>query len=113
MVLSRPPQVDPDGRAESRRSIGADQGAIQVHVAVPSQPGGEQRTVHARRGRGEHVDGFVQVAVGGRGAELVVGGELGDPGAVEEPAQHQHGVAVTPQRAPALPRPAPGPLTSE
>jgi hypothetical protein len=38
---------------------------------------------------------------------------LGDPGAVEEPAQHQHGVTETPQRAPTLPRPAPGPLTSE
>jgi hypothetical protein len=29
---------------------------------------------------GEHRDGFVQVGVPGRAAELVVDGELGDPG---------------------------------
>jgi hypothetical protein len=36
-----------------------------------------------------------------------------DPRAVEEPAQHQHRMAVTPQRAPTLPCPPLGAVTSE
>lgn len=47
---------------------------------------------------GEHSDAFVQVGVSGRAAELVVDGELGDPGAVEQPAQHQDRLPVAAQR---------------
>lgn len=41
------------------------------------------------RAGGEHVDALVQVVVAGRDTDLVVGGELPHPGAVEKPAQHQ------------------------
>jgi hypothetical protein len=48
---------------------------------------------------GQHVDAFVQVAVGRRAADGVVGGQLRQPGAVEQPAQHQHGLPVAAQRS--------------
>jgi hypothetical protein len=112
-VLSRPPEIHSGGRTDGFGPVGADHGAVEVHVGVSGHPRGEQRTVQRRRGRGEDVDPLVQVAVGGGAAELVVGCELRDPGAVEEPAQHQHSVAVAAQHASALPRPASGAFTSE
>jgi hypothetical protein len=44
---------------------------------------------------------------------MVVAGELGDPGGVEEPAQHQDGLPVAAQRAPTTPGPAPGSLAGQ
>ena len=38
---------------------------------------------------GDHGEAFVQVGVAGRPADLVVDGQLDDPGAVEQPAQDQ------------------------
>jgi hypothetical protein len=62
--------------------------------------GGQQRTPQPGCGRGEDVDALVQMPVGRRGADPVVGGQLGQPGAVEEPAQDQHRLAVAAQRPP-------------
>jgi len=44
---------------------------------------------------------------------VAIGDDVRDTGAVEEPAQHQHRVAVTAQRAAALPRAALDPLASK
>jgi hypothetical protein len=64
LVLARPPQVHPRGRADRLRPVGANQGAVEVHGGVPGDPGGEQRPVQRGGSGGEDVDGFVQVAVG-------------------------------------------------
>jgi hypothetical protein len=47
---------------------------------------------------GEHGDALVQAGVTGRPADLVVDGELGDPGGVEQPTQHQDRLPVAAQR---------------
>lgn len=47
---------------------------------------------------GESGDGFVQVAVGGGEADLVVGSESMDRGGIAEPAQHQQCLPVGGQR---------------
>jgi hypothetical protein len=82
-------------------------------MGVASDSGGQQRTVQRRRRGGQDIDRLVQIPVGRGGTELVVHRELSDPGAVEEPAQHQHRVLVAAQHAPPLPCPAHGALTSK
>jgi hypothetical protein len=99
------------GRA--RGPIGPDQGAVEVDVGVPGHARGQQRAMRSRCRRGEHVDGLVQEAVGRGRAEPIVGGELGDPGAVEKPAQHHDRLPVAAQRAAASPGPATDPLSGE
>jgi hypothetical protein len=42
----------------------------------------------------------VQIPVGRRAADPVVAGQLGQPGPVEKPAQHQHRLPVAAQRPP-------------
>ncbi len=49
---------------------------------------------------GQDVDAFVEVGVGGALADVVVGGELAYPGAVQEPAQYQDGLPERAQCAP-------------
>ena len=49
----------------------------------------------------------MQVGVAGRPADLVVDGQLGDPGAVEQPAQDQDRLPVTAQRPGSGPGPEP------
>jgi len=58
----------------------------------------------------EGVDALVQVPVGRRAADLVVGGQLGQPGAVTEPAQYQHHLPVAAHRPPPGSRASPTPL---
>jgi hypothetical protein len=67
---------------------------------MASSSGGQQRPAQPRRGRGQDVDALVQVPVGHRAADPVVGGQLSQPGAVEKPAQHQHRLPVAAQRPP-------------
>src|SRR3954462_3916668 len=105
-VLARPPQVHPQlgpaaaaGRARRGTPVGADQGAVELHMRVTGGAGGQQRTAQPRGLGGEDVDALVQIAVDGRGADRVVGGQLGQPGAVDEPAQDQHRLPVAAQRA--------------
>ncbi len=43
------------------------------------------------------VDALVEIVVGRRARDRVVDGELTDPGSVEEPAEHQHGVGAAGQ----------------
>ncbi len=68
----------------------------------------EQRAVQTGRGGGEHIDALVQIAIRHGAADLVVRGELGDAGGVEEPAQRQHRMPSRPERATA----AAGPVTA-
>jgi hypothetical protein len=51
---------------------------------------------------GEYVDALVQVPVGGAAGDRVVGGELGQAGAVEEPAQDEYRLREAAQRPGAL-----------
>lgn len=67
---------------------------------------GEQRTVQTGCDGGEDIDALVQVAIRRGAADLVVAGELGDAGGVEEPAQHQHRVPPRSQRTPSAACPA-------
>jgi hypothetical protein len=112
-VLARPPQIYPGGRTGGFRTVSVDLGAVDVDMGMPGHPGSKQRTRQGGRRSGEKVDGLVQVAVGRGQAKLVIRRELDYPGSVEKPAQYQHRMAVAAQRAPTLPRPTLGPLTSE
>jgi hypothetical protein len=60
--------------------------------------GGQQGTAQPGCCRGENVDALVQIAVGRRGADPIVGGQLGQPAAVEKPAQDEHRLPVAAQR---------------
>jgi hypothetical protein len=90
VVLSRPPQVHSLGRAEGGDSVGLDQGAVDVHVAVAGGLGRQQRAVQVRRLRGKHVDALMKALVGGGFADRVVDPQLPHPGGVAQPADHQH-----------------------
>jgi hypothetical protein len=85
------------GRTGHVTAIGADQRAVDVHVGVPGA-GGQQRAPQPGGLSGQSVDALVQVAVGRRAADPVVGGQLGQPGAVDKPAQDQHRLSITAQR---------------
>jgi hypothetical protein len=67
---------------------------------MPGGAGGQQRAAQPGRRRGQHVDALVQIAVGRRGADPVVGGQLGQPGAIEKPTQQQHRLPIAAQRPP-------------
>jgi hypothetical protein len=62
--------------------------------------GGQQHAAQSGRRRGEGVDALVQIAVGRRAADGVVGGQLGQPGAVDKPTEQQHRLPVAAQRPP-------------
>lgn len=91
LVLSGVPQVIA-GVGERRDPVGADQRAVEVG-----------------RGRGQHADALVHVAVGGGGGDPVVARELVHPGAVAKPMQHQHRLPVAAQRPPSPPGAQVGP----
>ena len=42
VVLARPPQVHPGGRAERPGAVGTDQGAVELHMGVAGGAGGQQ-----------------------------------------------------------------------
>jgi hypothetical protein len=107
VCLPGPPQVHlslgpvaAGSRTRNADPVGADQGAVHGDVRMTGGAGGQQCPTQPRRCRGEHVDALVQVPVGRRGADPVVDGQLGQPGAVEEPAQHQHRLPIAAQRPP-------------
>jgi hypothetical protein len=88
LVLPGPPQVGAVG-AGGGDAVGTDDGALQVEMGVaggrrPFQRGGQVRGVV-----GEHGQPLVQVGVCGGYRNPVVPGELGQPGPVDEPPQHQ------------------------
>jgi hypothetical protein len=60
-------------------------------VGVSGRRRAFQRGGQVGRMVGQDGQALVQVAVGGRRGDAVVPGELDEPGAVDEPAQHQHG----------------------
>jgi len=97
LVFPRPPQVRSVGAGGSH-AVGADHGAVQVEVGVPRHRRTLQRGGQIGRVVSQHGKSLVQVAVGGGGRDAVVPGELGDPGAVDEPAQHQHRLPEDAQR---------------
>lgn len=98
LVLAGPPEVCFVG-AGGGHAVGADHGAVEVEVGVP----GSRRPL--RRGGqigclvGQNGQPFVQVAVGRRHRDPVVPGELNQPGAVDEPAQHEHRLLEDAKRA--------------
>ena len=67
----------------------AIEGAVEDHVAVPGRLR-QQRPVQRGLPRGQHRDRLVSIGVRGRAADLVVAGQRGNPGIVEEPPQYQH-----------------------
>jgi len=85
-----------------------DQGAVEADVFPPGfDPVGED-VVQVRGMGGDHVDTFVEIAVGGGLRDPRVAGECCDVGTVPEPAQHHHRLDVD-GRGP-LPRPVVGSL---
>lgn len=109
LVLAGPPQVGAVG-AGCLRPVGGDDDPVQIHVRQACLPGGGEGLPKAGSMSGEHVDPFVQVSVDGLGADGVVGGELGDASAVDEPAQDQHRLGEAAQRPAAPAGAAPAPL---
>lgn len=106
-VFPGPPQVRTVG-ASGGHAIGADHRAVQVEVGVSGRRRAFQCGGQVGRVVGEHGQAaLVQVAVGGRGRDAVVPGELDEPGAVDEPAQHQHGLLEDAQGAGVLAGAAP------
>ena len=70
-------------------SVGLDQGAVQVHVRPALGLCAGQDLVQFRSPRGQHVDAFVEIPVGGRDRQPGVQGEQPHPGVVAEPPQDQ------------------------
>src|SRR5262249_25618970 len=97
-VFSAPPQVRAV-RAGCFDAVGVDQRAVQVQVGGAGGLGGEQCLMDVGGQGGEHVDTLVQAGVRGGQGDGVVGGQLSDAGGVQEPAQHEHGLAKRAQRA--------------
>jgi hypothetical protein len=77
--------VGPGGAA----TVGLDQRAVDVDVVVAGHLRGEQRRMQTRRRSSQRVDALVEIVVGGGPADRVVDGQLGDPGAVQKPADDQ------------------------
>ena len=92
-MLARPPQIHRlavnHRRSHGLAAVGTHERAVQVNVCMARGTGGQQGAVQPGRDRGQHVDALMEIAVGGRQTDLVVHGELGDPGGVAEPAHHQ------------------------
>lgn len=101
LMLARPAQVGVV-RARGRHPVGGDEDPVQVHVRQPGVLGRGEGLPQIKSVSGEHVDPLVQVSVDGLGADGVVGGEPGDAGAIDEPAQDQHRLGEAAQR-PAAP----------
>jgi transposase-like protein len=70
-------RFEAEGGADGLRSVGADQRSVEVQVGVPGGPRSEQRVVRTRRRSGQNIDRLGRVAVGRRGADLVVRGPVG------------------------------------
>ena len=83
VMLARPPQIHPRGRAGGVVAVGVDQGAVHDDVGVAGGLGRQQRPVQRWFAGGQHGEGFVAVVVGGRHADVVVAGQLDHPGVVE------------------------------
>ena len=73
-----------------RAAVAGEDLAVEDHIrdAVGHRP--LQGLGRARGLRGQHVDGFSQVPVGGRAGHAVVAAECLDAGAVTEPAQREN-----------------------
>jgi hypothetical protein len=82
-VFSGPPQVCAV-EARGGDAVGADDGAVEVQVCQPGRLS------------------LVEVAVCGGNRHPIVAGELSQAGAVEEPAQDEHGLFEAAQRTPPL-----------
>jgi hypothetical protein len=101
LVFSGPPQVCAVG-ARGGDAVGSDDRTVEVQVRQPGCLRTLQRGREVRCAGGQDGQPFVEVAVGGGDRQAVVASELGQSGAVEEPAQHEHPLAEAAQRAPAL-----------
>jgi len=80
-----------------------DEGAVQGHKRPPSRSTRREDLGQLRCLRGDHVDRFVQVPVGGGLADVGVPSQQVYIGAIDQPTQHQR------RLAPAGPSPLPRP----
>lgn len=113
VFAARPDRGDPDGPPQvglvraGGHAVGADDGAVQVEVGVPGRRSPLQRGGQVGGVVGQDGQSLVRIAVGGRHRNAVVPGELDQPGAVDEPAQHEHRLPEDAQRAGSLAGPEP------
>lgn len=103
LVFPGPPQIGAVG-AGVCAAVGEHDGAVQVQMPVTGDFGRSHGLGQVRGAGGQGDDAFVQVVVGGGLPDPVIDGELRHPGAVQEPADHQHRLPVAAQRPPSLPR---------
>jgi hypothetical protein len=96
-MLSGPPEIHSCGRSWGPAAVSFDQGAIDNHVVVAGGLGCQQGRVQAGGLCGQHVEGLVQVVVTRGATDLVVGGQLRDAGAVQQPTDHHDGVVEAAQ----------------
>jgi hypothetical protein len=82
--------------------VGADDGAVEVHMRQPGRLHALQRGGKVRCPGRQNGQPLVEVAVGGGDRQAAVAGELGNAGTVDEPAQDEHRLPETAQRTPAL-----------
>lgn len=100
-VFSGPLQVCAVG-AGGGHTVGADDGAVEVQVRQPGRLRALQSGREVRCSGRQDGQPLVEVAVGGGGRHPVVAGELGEAGAVDEPAQDEHRLTEAAQRTPAI-----------
>jgi hypothetical protein len=100
-VFSGPPQVCAV-EARGGDAVGADDGAVEVQVCQPGRLRAFQRGLKVRCPGRRHGLSLVEVAVCGGNRHPIVAGELSQAGAVEEPAQDEHGLFEAAQRTPPL-----------
>ena len=74
VVLAGVPQVVPAFGAGGD-PVGGDEGAVQADEGQPGGVGAVQDVVELGRVRGDHVERFVQIAVGGGDAQAGLGGQ--------------------------------------
>jgi hypothetical protein len=97
-AFARPPQVHSGCGSRGPAPVGFDHGPVDVDMGVAGHLRCQQYRFQARGLGGEDVDAFVEVVVGGGLADAVVACQLGQSGAVEEPADDQDRLFEAAQR---------------
>jgi hypothetical protein len=87
--------------------VGGDERAVQADEGQPGGVCAVQDVVEPGSVRGDHVERFVQIAVGGGDAQAGLGGQRAQVQAVAQPAQHEGDLGV--HRAGPLRRTGSGP----
>jgi hypothetical protein len=94
-------------------AVGLEDLPVEDHVRDAVGQRAPQGFVQVRGLRGQHVHGLIDVPVGRRAGDRVVGGEAVDPGPVPEPAQRENCLVTTGELPAAGRRPAAAPLGGE